>query len=278
MDENKSTAQTSTDADVSGAVGSNAVADNTTSNATSENASEVDFSDNSSANNGSNTDNSKGMAAEGEKSAPKGEKNSEYARRRREAEQAKAIKEAEEKAIIRALGGINPFTEEEMKDSHDVAEFLEMQEIKKNGGDPLSDFAKHRKERERKEAEERKKQEDERVWYQNDKAEFVNAYPDVSINELIEDKTFQSFAEGKVGTVPLKTIYEKFLSFTAEYDRKAKEKAARLAANAKASPGALSSAGESGEKFFTRDEVMLMSDKQINENYELIRKSMKKWK
>lgn len=276
MDENKSTAQTSTDADVSGAVGSNAGTDNT-SNATSENASEVKFSDNSSADRGSNTDNSQGMAAEGEKSAPKGEKNSEYARRRREAEQAKAIKEAEEKAIIRALGGINPFTEEEMKDSHDVAEFLEMQEIKKNGGDPLSDFAKHRKERERKEAEDRKKQEDERAWYQNDKAEFVKAYPDVSLDELIEDKTFQSFAEGKVGTVPLKTIYEKFLSFTAEYDRKAKEKAARLAANAKASPGSLSSAGETNEAFFSFEQVKAMSAAEVKKNYDAIMKSKTKW-
>ena len=152
-----------------------------------------------------------------------------------------------------------------------------MQEIKKNGGDPISDFAKHKKERERREADERKKQEDEKEWYRTDREAFEQAYPDVSLTDLIEDKTFQSFAEGKVGTVPLKDIYEKFLSFTAEYEKKAQSKAAQMVANAKASPGALSSAGESGEKFFTRDEINAMSEKQINENWDAIRKSMKRW-
>lgn len=275
MDNIENAAQTSTEANVSVAVGESAGTDNT-SGAVTETASEASFTDNS-AEKGSETNNSKGQAAEGEKSAPKGEKSSEYARRRREAEQAKAIKEAEEKAIIRALGGINPYTEEEMKDSHDVAEFLAMQEIKKNGGDPISDFARHQKERERREADERKKQEDEKAWYQNDKSEFVKAYPDVSLSDLIEDKMFQSFAGGKVGTVPLKEIYEGFLSFTAEYDKRANEKAAQIAANAKASPGALSSAGESNEKFFTRDEVKAMNAKQIHENYDAIRRSMTKW-
>lgn len=279
MDNIENAAQTSTEANVSGAVGEkngNAGADNA-SGAVTETASEADFSDNSSTDKGSEADKSKGQAAEGEKATPKGEKSSEYARRRREAEQAKAIKEAEEKAIIRALGGINPYTEEEMKDSHDVAEFLMMQEIKKNGGDPISDFARHQKDRERREADERKKQEDEKAWYQNDKAEFVKAYPDVSIDDLIKDKMFQSFAGGKVGTVPLKEIYEGFLSFTAEYDKRANEKAAQIAANAKASPGALSSSGASNEKYFTRDEVNAMSEKQINDNWDAIRKSMKRW-
>lgn len=276
MDNIENAAQTSGEASASSAVGEIAGTDNV-STAVTETASEADFSDNSSTDKGSEADKSKGQAAEGEKAAPKGEKSSEYARRRREAEQAKAIKEAEEKAIIRALGGINPYTEEEMKDSHDVAEFLMMQEIKKNGGDPISDFARHQKDRERREADERKKQEDEKAWYQNDKSEFVKAYPDVSIDDLIKDKMFQSFAGGKVGTVPLKEIYEGFLSFTAEYDKRANEKAAQIAANAKASPGALSSSGASNEKYFTRDEVNAMSEKQINDNWDAIRKSMKRW-
>ena len=301
MDDTKNTAQTSTEANVSGAVGEkngngsgqslnesssgtaalqkqspNAGTDNA-SGAVTETASEADFSDNSSTDKGSEADKSKGQAAEGEKAAPKGEKSSEYARRRREAEQAKAIKEAEEKAIIQALGGINPYTEEEMKDSHDVAEFLMMQEIKKNGGDPISDFARHQKDRERREADERKKQEDEKAWYQNDKSEFVKAYPDVSLSDLIEDKMFQSFAGGKVGTVPLKEIYEGFLSFTAEYDKRANEKAAQIAANAKASPGALSSAGKANEPYFSFEQVKAMSRSEVHRNYDKIMKSMQKW-
>ncbi|MBR2474169.1 MAG: hypothetical protein IKB51_03975 [Clostridia bacterium] len=276
MDETKNTAQTSGEANASAAVGEIAGTDNVSSAGT-ETASEANFSDNTSADKGSEAKISKGQAAEGEKSAPKGEKSSEYARRRREAEQAKAIKEAEEKAIIRALGGINPFTEEEMKDSHDVAEFLEMQEIKKNGGDPLSDFAKHRKEREREAAAEKAREQDANERMQKDLSELTDAYPDVNIDELVKDEAFNDYADGKLGRKSLKQVYEGYLGFVDRQRRLAENKAAQTLANAKASPGALSSAGESSEKHFTRDEVKAMNAKQIHENYDAIRRSMTKW-
>lgn len=301
MDDTKNTAQTSGEASASAAVGekygngssrslnesssvtaalqkqSSIAGTDKVSSAAAETASEANFSDNTSADKGSEAKISKGQAAEGEKSAPKGEKSSEYARRRREAEQAKAIKEAEEKAIIRALGGINPFTEEEMKDSHDVAEFLEMQEIKKNGGDPLSDFAKHRKEREREAAAKKAREQDANERMQKDLSELTDAYPDVSINELIKDEAFYDYADGKLGRKSLKQVYEGYLGFVDRQRRLAENKAAHTLANAKASPGALSSAGESSEKRFTRDEVKAMNAKQVHDNYDAIRRSMTKW-
>lgn len=275
MDENKNPAQTSGEAGASAAVGDNAGADKA-SNVGTETASDASFTDNS-ADKGADGDGKGAAAPDNSKSAPKGEKSSEYARRRREEEQARAIKEAEEKAIIRALGGINPFTEEEMKDSHDVAEFLEMQEIKKSGGDPLSDFAKHRKERERRAAEEKAREQAASEQMNKDLSDFSASYPDVNIDELIKDEAFNDYADGKLGRKTLKQIYEGYLGFVDSQRRAAESKAAQTLANAKASPGSLSSSGESGEKFFTRDEVRAMTEKQINDNYDAIRRSMKKW-
>ena len=275
MDENKNPAQTSGEAGASAAVGDNAGADKA-SNVGTETASDASFTDDS-AQKGADVDGKGAADPDTSKSAPKGEKSSEFARRRREAEQAKAIKEAEEKAIIRALDGINPYTEEEMKDSHDVAEFLEMQEIKKNGGDPLSDFAKHRKERERKAAEEKAREQAASEQMNRDLSDFSASYPDVNIDELIKDEAFNDYADGKIGRKTLKQIYEGYLGFVDRQRRAAESKAAQTLANAKASPGALSSAGESNEKFFSFEQVKNMSPAEVKKNYDAIMKSKQKW-
>lgn len=280
MEENKNTAQTSGGADGSdtavgsGAEGTSAVTDKT---AGSDNGSAAAFTD--------------GQSSGGENSAPadKGtdngkdagkaarERNAEYARRRREAERQKELKDTREKAIIEALGGINPYTEEEMKDSHDVEEFLVMQEIKKNGGDPVADFAKNRKERERKNAETQAEQERQAEWYRNDKAEFATAYPDVDLEELIGNEAFQDYADGKVGVRSLKSIYEGFLRISSDARKEAQASAAQALANSKASPGSLSSSGNSDDGFFTRDQVKAMSQAEVSRNFDKIKESMKRW-
>ena len=98
-----------------------------------------------------------GKKAEGEAvSAPKSqtkEQNAENARRRREAERQQELKKAREETIIETLDGRNPYTGEEMKDSEDVAEYLTMKRIEKEGGDPLSDFSKYAKKQNREAAE-----------------------------------------------------------------------------------------------------------------------------
>lgn len=66
-------------------------------------------------------------------------------------------------------------------------------------------------------------------------------HPEVDINTLIQDKQFQTFASGKVGTLPLSEIYEGYAELVAEFEKKSKQKAAQILANRKASPGALSS-------------------------------------
>lgn len=204
--------------------------------------------------------------------------NSENARRRREAERQREIKAAREQAVIEALGGKNPYTNEEMKDSADVEEYLLMKEIEKSGGDPLSDFSKYHKSREREKAEKAAKEEQEKEWYKNDREEFVSKYPDVNLENLVQDKQFQLFAGGKVGRLPLSKIYESFIEIVGEYEKKAKQQAKQLLANSKSTPGALASPNVNDSGFYTREQVQKMSQEEVHKNYDKIRASMTKWK
>lgn len=210
------------------------------------------------------------------------EQNSENARRRREAERQAELKRVEEttreKAIIEVLNGKNPYTNEEMKDHADVEEYLLMKEIEKNGGDPISDFSKYQKERQRKEAEVVAKEAEEKDWYEKDYKDFSTKHPEVNVQNLIKDEQFQKFASGKVGTQPLSEIYEDFLGFVGEYEKKAKQMAKQTLANKKASPGSLSSTNPSDSGFYTREQVQSMTQEEVHKNYDKIRASMSKWK
>lgn len=129
------------------------------------------------------------------------EQNSENARRRREAERQRELKATREKAIIEALNGKNPFTGEEMKDSADVDEYLTMKDIEKSGGDPLADFSKFQKQKERQRAAEAAAGEQQAEWFRRDRESFSTKYPDVNLEQLIQNRQFQLFASGKVGAL-----------------------------------------------------------------------------
>ena len=211
------------------------------------------------------------------------EQNSENARRRREAERQKELKELRETTIIETLGGKNPYTGGEMKDSADVEEYLTMKEIEKNGGDPVADFAKFHKENKRRAQEKADSDAQTAEWYRKDGEDFKKKYPDVDILELAKDEGFADYADGKVGRKPLADIYAGYQKLkggnadkTAD-DKTARGLAAQMIANRKASPGALSSA-EGGEgAFFTREEVLKMSVAECEKNLDKIQKSMKYW-
>lgn len=221
------------------------------------------------------------------------EQNAANARRRREAEgkaqpkgsdtvtraELEAAKQsARDAAIIEALGGKNPYTNEEMKDSTDVREFLEMRDIEKKGGDPLTDFAKHVKEKERQAAAEAQKKAESEAWYRKDYEDFIEKHPDVDVKKLISDPVFQKYTEGRVGQIPLSTMYESFLEITGSLEKRAEGKARQTLANKRSSPGALSGANPNDNGYFTREQVQRMSQKEVHENYDKIRASMSKWK
>lgn len=220
-----------------------------------------------------------GNATAEEKKTQSREQNAENARRRREAERQKELADTRNKAIIDALGGKNPYTDGEMKDADDVAEFLAMQEIEKNGGDPVSDYSKHVKEKAREQRETEQKEAEKRAWFEKDRADFAEKYPDADLSALIADKSFRIFAEGKVGERPLAEIYESYLAMTGEIEAAAKKSAAQTVANSKASPGSLSGGGQVESDFFTKEQVQAHRGdaKWMRDHYDAIRKSMPRW-
>lgn len=214
-----------------------------------------------------------------EKKTQTREQNSENARRRREAKRQAELKEAREQATIEALDGVNPYTQEPMKDSQDVEEYYTMKKIAAEGGDPVGDYAKHVKQKARKDAETKALEEKTKEWYRTDRAEFKKNYPDVNLEALIKDKHFIDYSEGKVGKKALSEIYEGYLALTSESEKKANAKARQLVANAKSSPGSLNSPNSTVDSdFITEEQVQRMSKKELVENYDKIRASMPKWK
>ncbi len=237
-----------------------------------ENVNDVEFTDTS-----GKQETSEITAKETEEARVKN-KNSENARRRREAERKAEIAAVREQTIIETLGGENPYTGEEMKDHADVEEYLAMREIEKNGGDPISDYSKFHKQKEKEKSKEAQKAKDEKEWYRKDHEAFVTKYPEVNLDNLINDTAFQKYAGGKVGVIPLSEIYEGFMEIVSEYEKKAKQMSKQMLANQKASPGSLSSTNLSDNGYFTKEQVQKMSQEEVHKNYDKIRASMRKWR
>lgn len=226
----------------------------------------------------------KGEKPEAPKNPPQTkEQNSEFARKRREAERQKELKEIRDNTIIETLGGKNPYTGGEMKDSADVEEYLTMREIEKNGGDPVADFAEHHKKTARQAAKEAENAAREAEWYRRDGEDFAKKHPDVDLMELAKDSAFADYADGKIGRKPLAEIYEGYLKITGENgsgesEQKAREIAAQMVANRKSAVGSLGGAGGGDVDFISREDVAKMSVQECERNYDKIIKSMPHWK
>ena len=214
-------------------------------------------------------------------------KSAENARRRREQQAREDIRRAREEervsSIIEALDGKNPYNGEAMKDAADVEVFLTMKRIKASGGDPVTDYARARadadRESARRAADDQRAREDQRRWFEEDRAAFERAHPEISLSDLLSDGDFAEYAEGKVGKKPLSDIYDGYTRMQQRYRRAAEEKAAQALANARASAGSIAGSGSSAEPdFFTEEQVRKMSQAEVHKNYAKIMKSMEKWK
>ena len=271
MDENK-TAQTKDMTDGISVHGDAGVDANNSGIAVAED-NITDFSDTS--------EEKKGASSGGESNAEK-VRNAEAAERRRESKRQRELRAERVNSTIEALGGINPYTKEKMTDEVDVAEYEMMRETEKRGGDPVEDVRRQMKEKQREELNEERKKAEDADYFEKDARAFKAAHPDVDLEKLVRNEKFAIFAEGKVKRMPLSKIYEDYLRFNgaAETEKKtasAKQMAAQIVANRKASPGSLSDSAETSGKFFTAAQVRAMSQAEVSRNYDAIRESMKKW-
>ncbi len=276
-EENVNTAQTSeataTQDGVAGAV-----------ETTENNTSDASFTD--TAEDGSGEGNAEGADKPEKATKPPQtkEQNSENARRRREAERQKELKELRERTIIETLGGKNPYTGGEVKDSADVEEYLTMKEIEKNGGDPVADFAKFHKESARRAQEKAESEAQTAEWYRKDGKDFAKKYPDVDLMELAADPDFADYADGKVGRKPLAEIYAGYQKLKggnagkSADEKTARAMAAQMVANRRAAVGSVTSANGGDSDFISREDAAKMSVQECEKNYDKIIKSMPHWK
>lgn len=209
-------------------------------------------------------------------------RNAEAAERRRETQRQKELRAERVKTTLEMLDHTNPYTQEQMTDEVDVAEYEAMREAEKSGKDPVDTLRKQRKEKDRERIAEAAKESEREAFYANDRKAFETAHPDVKIQELAKDEKFLIFSDGKIGRMPLSKIYEDYARLMGQIKGEKKEASARqiaaqMVANRNASPGSLSDAAETAGIFFTRDQVKAMSQAEVKRNYEAIRESMKKW-
>lgn len=230
---------------------------------------------------GSEKKEAEGASNEGAKEkAPKQDsaKNAEFARKRREAEKEEAVKKARVDAIKEVLG-TNPYTKKPIEDADDVEEYLLMKQIENDGKDPIADYPEYVKKRAREKSSQNARAQEEKDKVTKDLEEFSTIYPNVKISDVLENAEFNAFSEGKLGKVSLALVYAQYLlnKSNKEAQREA-EKDAHAEAVAGAAVGSLtnSSAPPEGE-FFTKEQVLKMSPKEVHDKYEKIRKSQARW-
>ena len=165
-------------------------------------------------------------------------------KRRQREEREQAIRDTLErdsyrKGIVDAVGGVNPYTNEAIKDDADIDEYLLMKKLEKEGKDPIEDYAAAVKGEKREQAE-KAKAEKQRVAELN---EFAERFPNVDVTALLQDAKFGKFAGKRVQHESLATVYTDYLDFTkgneAEVERKAVVKAKVAEMKKRASPGSL---------------------------------------
>ena len=215
--------------------------------------------------------------------------NAEFARKRREAERQKAIKEAYEKGKQEALslkeketlealiGGENHFTGEEITSVDEARIYQTMLAMKRAGKDPTDPKAvvawqleQSRTANEKQVSEQAKKE-----WYEKDLKDFENKYPDVDITKLDEDQRFLKFAKGKIGVYPLAEIYTDFVELFGELEStvktELKNKLQRQQAYSQASVKINSASSE--PTYYSMEQLRKMSKEEIRKNYDKVMKS-----
>ena len=195
------------------------------------------------------------------------EENAKYKALRKESkriqeESARAKELGKLEGIKLAYGGKNKFTGEELKDEYDIRAFMTQLEMEAEGLDPVEDYQKYVTNQERKKAEEVKKNEKDKEWYANDRTAFVEAYPNVDLNDLINDEDFQLFSKGKVGITPLKEIYADYLTLVSKYEQKAKSEARKKAAKGMSSTGSVKNE-EVEPEYYPLEEIKKYSYKDL---------------
>ncbi len=112
--------------------------------------------------------------------------------------------EERKKILLESVNYTNPYTQNPIKDEFDEEEYLTMREIEAEGKDPVSDYSSYVKEKKKEE----KKSHSNNFDTKTDLIDFKRAYPNVDVNQLMQDQTFINDFGEDLGKVSLKTLYK----------------------------------------------------------------------
>lgn len=207
------------------------------------------------------------------------EENAKFARERRDAEHKQEVENARIQSIIEAVE-VNPYTNEPIKDAADVKEYLTMKEIKKGGGDPIADYSKFVKNKQKEEVtktqETQVTAQQKKEWFKKDAEDFKAKHPEVNLKNVLSDKDFVQFVGNNVGVIHLDQLYNSHQNYKKSVEEKAIAKAqettARKVANKDASPGALKST-DAPDDVYTLEQLKKMSDSDMDKNWAKVEKS-----
>ncbi len=105
---------------------------------------------------------------------------------------------------------------------------------------------------------------------------FSKKFPNISQDSLASNKMLEIFARGKENQ-GLLTIYSDFCSLVVQIEKATADKLCHQAELERASVGSLESIGTASEPFFSKEQVKRMSQREIRENLDAIRKSQAHW-
>lgn len=187
--------------------------------------------------------------SQAEESGQSAEENSKFAaiRRKAEEEAQKKIQEAETKAYEKGRleaykGKINPYTNTPIVDTSDIEIYEMMYKLEQDGKDPINDLPNAITDRRRKEQQALAEEHERSTKARREIEEFQTKYPDVNVQELLNDSFFNDYISGK--NKPLTDLYEGFNNFKNAFRNSAVNVAKQTIANSQSSPGSLSSGGE----------------------------------
>ena len=205
-----------------------------------------EFTDTSEEQNTEQEDNSNPEDNSNEESKQSSEENAKYASIRRKAEEdaQKKIKEAETKAYEKGRleaykGKINPYTNKPIIDSSDIEVYEMMYKLEQEGKDPINDLPNALSDRRREEQKAIAEERDRNEKARKELEDFREKYPDVNVQELLNDSFFNDYISGK--TKSLTELYEGFNNFKNAFRNSAVNVAKQTIANSQSSPGSLSS-------------------------------------
>ena len=143
--------------------------------------------------------------------------------------------------IKKSSNGKNRFTGKSIQDEFDVEEYETMLEMEEKGLDPIEDYSDYIKTKQRaerqKQLETEAEQQNQQQKIETDLNSFVSKYGRETAEKILNDKEFNKFSEGLLGTVPLEVVYEKFLNVQTALETKAEklviEKEARRTSSTK---------------------------------------------